>query len=111
MSRGQIMNTMQTLCDLLLRELESGFRGYSGGGSKEWTKIRTKAGLTVAREFAKRLGRKIDLPDTELPVEANGKGYRLDIYAKEAHRTDEKLFFAMETELAHWGYRGSSGKD
>ena len=102
------MDANQALWDVIREETKTGFGEYAGGGSREWTRIRTKAAKMACRRFAEFSERDVEV-GTELRVK--GGKYRLDVYAREKGSIAEEFFVALETELAPWGYNGPSEKD
>lgn len=67
----------------------------------EWTALITESAEVGCEEYAQKLGREV--------VIGRERHGRLDVYAED--QGTGALFVAFETELAWWGYNGSSGKD
>lgn len=67
----------------------------------EWTALITESAEAGCQDYAQKLGREV--------VVGRERHGRIDVHAEDA-RTGA-LVVAFETELAWWGYNGSSGKD
>jgi hypothetical protein len=101
------MDAIQTLWDISREELSSGFSQYKGGGSTEWTEIRTAAAKATCRRFAEISGRDVFVGE-QLRVKMKDSSYRkFDVYAQDKSSTMSRLFITLETELAPWGYKGT----
>ena len=69
--------------------------------TRAWTRLIIESAKNACRDYAAALGR-------EVVVGCEGYG-RLDVHAADGETGD--LLVAFESELAPWGWNGSSGKD
>jgi hypothetical protein len=75
----------------------------------DWTALRTRSGVEACAIYARGIGREVVIGTEghyQLPT---GRRARMDVYARD--RSTGELVVAFESELAWWGYNGTSGKD
>jgi hypothetical protein len=73
----------------------------AGDATADWTKLITASTTDACNDYGQN-------PHRELEVRYEGNG-RIDVYAVD--KRTGAIVVAFETELARWGYNGSSGKD
>ena len=73
----------------------------SGDSVPRWTALIIESAEQACNAYARELGR-------EAAVGREGYG-RIDVHATDVET--RQLLVAFESELAYWGYNGSSGKD
>jgi hypothetical protein len=76
-------------------------RWRDGMSTPFWTRLITDAATEACEAMAEHLG---------VPLEVDHEGpLRIDVFAENPR--NRKRVIAFESELAYWGYNGSSGKD
>jgi hypothetical protein len=96
------MDRPQLFWDVFRQTWRRNLRSWTpGGGTKKWTASIIKTAKEACYDYAQELGRK---------VVVGGERYgRIDVHATDVDTGE--LLVAFESELAWWGYNGSSGKD